>query len=460
MSALLNRKNLISGVTYASRRTLLSSSGAALLTAAIGHSSQANGASKLPGSGGTSSTELSLPRTGFDPDRLTIMHETMARYAGTEDLPGLVTLIQRGGETDLQVYGTMTAGGDAAMQKDTVFRIASVTKPIVAVAAMTLMEDGTLRLDDPVDPYLPELADRQVLRSLDSDLDDTVPANRPISLRDLLTLTPGYGAIFAPPGTYPIQQAMEDAGLSNAANQPAITADEMLRRYAGLPLASQPGTTWLYNNGSDILGILVGRVADMTLREFMQERIFAPLGMVDTAFSVPAGKLERLPGVYFRNPATGDVAEIDTNAPDSRFATPPIFESGAGGLVSTAADLLAFGEMMRGNGTRGDVRIISRPTVALMTTNQIMPEQADPASFYPGFWATHGWGFGLAIDMKRAEIFSTPGRFGWDGAYGTSLYVDPTEDVIGVLLTQQVWSAVGLPQVTIDFWNSTYQALA
>ena len=150
--------------------------------------------------------------SGFASDRLTVMHEMMSRHAGASGLPGLVTSISRGGETEIHAYGTTTPSGDAPMKADTMFRIASVTKPIVAAAAMTLVEDATLRLEDPVDHLLPELANRQVLRSMGSDLRDTVPADRPITLRDLLTLTPGYGAIFAAPGTFPIQQAMADAG--------------------------------------------------------------------------------------------------------------------------------------------------------------------------------------------------------------------------------------------------------
>jgi CubicO group peptidase (beta-lactamase class C family) len=401
-----------------------------------------------------------MSTSGFDQDRLAVMHDKMASHAGSESLPGLVTLISRGGETDLQAYGTMTTGGDTPMRDDAIFRIASVTKPMVAVAAMALVEDATLRLDDPVDPFLPELANRQVLRSMESDLSDTVPANRPITLRDLLTLTPGYGAIFAAPGTYPIQQAMDDAGLSPGPNSPAMTADEMLRRYADLPLVAQPGTRWLYNNGSDILGILLARASEGTLGELLQERVFGPLGMVDTAFAVPADKVDRLPGAYFRNPATGEVMEFDVAGGESTFASKPLFESGAGGLVSTAADLLAFSEMMLGSGTRGDVRVLSRASVALMTTNQIRPEQAHAADFFPGFWDTHGWGFGLGIDTARAELFMTPGRYGWDGGFGTSLNVDPTEDVIGILLTQQLWDGVSLPKVHLDFWNGAYQALA
>ena len=184
------------------------------------------------------------------------------------------------------------------MRRDTIFRIASVTKPIMAAAAMILVEECVLRLDDPVDELLPELADRQVLRTLDSPLDDTVPANRPITLRDLLTFRLGLRAVFAPPGTYPIQQAMEEAGSSPMCRGGSCRRFRPMsscRRYGSLPLLHQPGERWLYNTGSDILGVLIARATGMSLGEFLQERIFAPLGMKDTAFSVPADKLDRLP---------------------------------------------------------------------------------------------------------------------------------------------------------------------
>ena len=441
------------------RRTMIGASGSAAMATLAGFNIPAHASGK-PVTRRTTRAEGSMSTVGFEPDRLAVMHGVMARHAGTPGLPGLVTAISRGNEIDVQAYGAMTADGAAPMPRDAIFRIASVSKPIVAVAAMTLVEDGTLRLDDPVDPFLPELADRQVLRTLESDLADTVPAERPISLRDLLTLTPGYGAIFASPGQFPIQQAMDDAGLSAGANLPAMTPDEMLQRYADLPLVAQPGTRWLYNNGTDILGILLARASASTLGEFLQERVFGPLGMVDSGFFVPEDKQNRLPAMYFRDPASGEVIEFDAAGSASRFAAHPLFESGAGGLMSTAADLLAFGEMMLGNGTREGVRVLSRPTIALMTTNQISPEQARPEDFFPGFWESHGWGLGLGVDTGRRELFMTPGRFGWDGGYGTSFYVDPVEDVIGILLTQQAWDGVGLPEVLMDFWNGAYQALA
>jgi CubicO group peptidase (beta-lactamase class C family) len=389
--------------------------------------------------------------------RLDRMHDVMDGYVERGYLPGLVTLISRRGETHVDVIGTMAFDSAEAMRRDTIFRIASVTKPIVAAAAMTLVEECTLRLDEPVDALLPELANRRVLRSLESPLDDTVPANRPITLRDVLTFRLGYGLIFAPPGQYPIQAALDDAGFSPGPQLPSIPPDELMKRYGSLPLLHQPGERWLYNSGSDILGVLIARATDMTLGDFLQERIFTPLGMKDTGFSVPANKLDRLPGSYWTNFETGEFGVFDP-VQGSRFSSPPAFESGAGGLVSTVDDLFAFAQMMLGNGKFGNERILSRPSVALMTTDQLRPKHKADSDFFPGFWDSHGWGFGVAINTRRDGMASTPGRYGWDGGYGTSWYVDPAEELVGILLTQRVWDAAG-PLPTFDFWTLAYQAI-
>ena len=396
---------------------------------------------------------------GLSRARLEQMHDIMAGHVESGFVPGLVTLLSRRGETHVDVIGTKAFDSDEPMRRDTIFRIASVTKPIVAAAAMILVEEGRLRLDDPVDPLLPELANRQVLRTLESPLDDTVPANRQITLRDLLTFRLGYGAIFAAPGQYPIQAAIEEAGVAAGPHLPSFPPDELMKRYGSLPLLHQPGERWFYNSGSDILGVLIARATDMTLGEFLQKRIFTPLGMKDTAFSVPASKLGRLPTAYWTNFATGEFEVFDP-AQDSRFASPPEFESGAGGLVSTVDDLFVFAQMMLANGRLGDERILSRPSVALMTTDQITAEQkaASASDFFPGFWDSNGWGFGVAINTRRDTLAATPGRYGWDGGYGTSWYVDPTEELIGILLTQRVWDAAG-PIATFDFWTSAYQAI-
>ncbi len=394
----------------------------------------------------------------FTEERLKRMHDVMEGHVEQGQLPGLVTLVSRRGDVQIDAIGLKEFDGSEPMQRDSIFRIASVTKPIVAAAAMILVEECVLRLDDPVDELLPELANRQVLRTIESPLDDTVPANRPISLRDLLTLRLGIGAIFAAPGQYPIQAAMEEVGVAPGPFLPQFSADELMKRFERLPLVYQPGERWLYNTGSDILGVLIARASGKSLGDFLRERLFAPLGMKDTGFSVPAGKLNRLAGSYWRNFETGEIEEFDSIA-ESRWSSPPPFESGAGGLISTVDDLHAFGEMMLGNGKSGNQRILSRPSVAVMTTDQLLPAQKVDSDFFPGFWASHGWGFGMSIDTRRDDLSTTPGRYGWDGGYGTSWYVDPKEELIGILMTQRVWDATGAPKVLPDFRTSVYQAL-
>jgi CubicO group peptidase (beta-lactamase class C family) len=394
----------------------------------------------------------------FAEARLDRMHDVMASYVEGGYVPGIVTLVSRRGEVHVDAIGTKAFGGSDRMRRDTIFRVASVTKPIVAAAAMVLVEECALRLDEPVDPWLPELADRRVLRTIDGPLDDTVPANRPITLRDLLTFRLGTGAVMVFPPRYPIQQAMAEAGVAPGPTLPAHVPDELMKRFGSLPLVHQPGERWLYNSGSDILGVLISRVADTSLEGFLRERIFVPLGMNDTSFSVSASKLDRLPSSYWTKFATGEF-EVFDGVDNSRWARPPVFESGAGGLVSTVDDLLAFGQMMLKGGKHGNERILSRRSVELMTIDHITPEQKAVSGFFPGFWDSHGWGFGLSIVTRRDDLAATPGRYGWDGGYGTSWYVDPKEELIGILMTQRVWDSPSPPGVLLDFWTSTYQAI-
>jgi CubicO group peptidase (beta-lactamase class C family) len=445
------------------RRTLLKSTvaTAALVVTAAATIRPAGAAPGRPSqSHQTVRGEQPLDGRGLSRARLERMHEVLAGYVERERLPGLVTGLNRRGEIHVDIIGMTAFENGDPMRRDTIFRIASVSKPIVAAAAMTLVEESALRLDDPVDELLPELADRKVLRSIESPLDDTVPANRPITLRDMLTFRLGYGAIFTPPDQSPLAQALVDAGVAAGPLLPTLPPDDFMKVYSGLPLAHQPGEKWLYNTGLDMLGVLMARATGKSLSELLQERIFAPLGMNDTGFFVPADKLDRLAGSYWTNFTTGEFGVFDS-AEESRFAQPPAFESGAGGLVSTVDDLLAFGEMMLNNGKYGDERILSRPSIELMTTDQISPEQkaASTSEFFPGFWDSHGWGFGMAIDTRRDNLWQTPGRYGWDGGYGTSWYVDPTEELIGILLTQRVWDEFPSPRVYIDFWTAAYAAI-
>ena len=267
---------------------------------------------------------------GFSGARLARMHDVMAGHVERGHVPGIVTLVSRGAETHVDAIGTKAVGGSDPMRRGTIFRIASMTKPIAAVAAMILVEDCTLRLDEPVDPLLPELVDREVLHAIDGPLDDTVPANRPITLRDLLTLRLGIGAVLAPPGQYPIQKAMDELGLAPGPDSPSLPPDEWMRRLGSLPLIHHPGERWMYETGSDVLGVLLSRATGGPLESFLRERIFEPLGMDDTGFHVPPAKVDRLASLYGANPETGAL-ELHDDAESSKWSRPPAFESGGGG---------------------------------------------------------------------------------------------------------------------------------
>src|SRR5262249_35547337 len=225
---------------------------------------------------------------GFSAAGLARMHGVMAHHVERDELPGLVTLVSRHGEIHVDAFGMKARGGREPMQRDTIFRIASMTKPVAAAAAMMLVEDCKLRLDDPVDRWLPELAGRRVLKRLDGPLEDTVPAKRPISLRDLLTLRMGLGYIMTS-GAYPIQQAANELKLLLGPPRPQSLPhpDEWMRRLGTLPLMHQPGEKWMYDIGLDVLGVLIARASGQPLERFLQERIFERLGMKDTGFSVP-----------------------------------------------------------------------------------------------------------------------------------------------------------------------------
>jgi CubicO group peptidase (beta-lactamase class C family) len=385
---------------------------------------------------------------GLSKARLNRMHDVMAGYVERGEVSGAVTLVSRRGETHVDVIGTKSVGGAEPMRRDTIFRIASMTKPITAAATMILVEECRLRLDEPVDRLLPELADRKVLKRLDGPLDDIVPASRPITVRDLLTFRMGFGLIIGPPNLHPIQEAVSELQVMTALPSPPSphAPDEWMRRLGTLPLMHQPGERWMYHTGSDVLGVLIARASGQPLETFFHERIFGPLGMNDTGFSVPAAKLDRLASCYKVNPES---KALETYVDE--WTRPPAFPSGGGGLVSTIDDYLAFGRMMLDKGRVGNERVLSRPSVETMTTDQLTPEQKAVSPLVPGYWDNHGWGFGLSIVTRRDNLAAVPGRFGWDGGFGTSWRSDPSEDLVGILMTQRL----GFPLVSAihqDFW--------
>ena len=220
----------------------------------------------------------------------------------------------------------------------------------------------------------------------------------------------------------------------------------------------QPGERWMYNTGSDVLGVLIARASGQPFETFLRERLFEPLGMKDTGFYVPATKLDRLATSYWTNPETG-AFELYDAAEAGQWSRPPAFPSGGGGLVSTVDDYLAFGRMMLNRGKHGSERVLSRPSVETMTTDQLTQGQKAVSGLVPYYFDSHGWGFGLSVVTRREELAGSIGRFGWDGGLGTSWYSDPREDMVGILMTQRAWTSPTPPGVCRDFWTLAYQAI-
>jgi CubicO group peptidase (beta-lactamase class C family) len=392
----------------------------------------------------------------FAKEGLARMRAVLAAHVERGEAPGVVTLLARRGEVHVDAIGAATIGG-APMRRDTIVRIASMTKPITAAAAMILVEECRLRLDDPVDGFLPELADRRVLRRPDGALDDTVPARRAITLRDLLAFRMGLGMI-AHSDPWPIQLAereLRTVGFGGPNPACPDDPDTWMRKIGTLPLQHQPGETWQYGLGSYVLGVLIARAAGQPFETFLRERIFAPLGMDDTGFSVPAAKLDRLASAYQTDAKTGGLAVAD-DAAASAWARPPALPDGGAGLCSTVDDFLAFARMLLENGRHGNERILSRASVERMTSDQLTPAQktGDAALFLDG----RGWGFGVAVDAARTDLAASPGRYGWDGGYGTSWANDPREELVAILITQR-GGFPGASPVYRDFWTTAYAAL-
>ena len=400
---------------------------------------------------------------GFSPRRLARVRDVLERHVDAGYVPGAVAVVARHGEVHIEATGSLAfegAGSGTPMAADTICRTGSMTKPVVAACAMTLVEDCTLRLDDPVDEFLPELADLRVLADPDGPLEDTVPARRPVTLRDLLTFTLGTGIVGAEPGTVPIADALD------ALHQdPQPPPDEWIRRLGALPLVCQPGERWMYHTAADVTGVLIARATGMSFGDALRERICGPLGMKDTAFSVAGQSISRLATAYTRDEASEVVVE---DGPGGYWSRPPAFESGGGGLVSTAADYLAFASALLAGGTRHGERVLSRPSVTLMTADHLTPAQKAVSGFTPGYFDDIGWGFGMSVRTRRTRSGPAPGvsypwaasagSYGWPGIYGTGWYNDPAEDMTTILMIQRAPAPPGLP-ILLDFWTAAYQAI-
>ena len=347
-------------------------------------------------------------------------------------LSGMDTLVWRRGEViQAEAIGHADVEGGVPMQRDTLFRIASMTKPITSIAALMLIEEGKMALTDPITKWMPEFKDMRVLKDAAGSLDDTVPADRDITVEDLFTHRSGLAYGFTSVG--PIAHAHEDKLGSPLIN--AKSPDEWLKALGELPLSYQPGERFHYSHATDVLGFLVARVEGKPLGEVLQARIFGPLGMNDTCFWLEPAKRDRLAKLYEARPEGGlrDVSIPHTPQPLG-------FEAGGGGLISSADDYLKFARMMLGRGEVDGVRLVKPETIDLMLANRLTDEQRTHAFLGMPFWISQGFGLGVSmiLDAEKHQWMGAgaDGAFGWPGAFGTWWQADPKNDLILIYLIQ------------------------
>jgi CubicO group peptidase (beta-lactamase class C family) len=377
---------------------------------------------------------------------MTTLTEALRPLVDAQHVPGLVAAVGRSDDADVVVLGDLAVGGPP-MTTDALFRIASVSKPMTAAVALTFVADGTLGLDEPVGELLPELATPVVVRSMTGAVDDTVPASRPITLRHLLTSTNGHG--FPSDFSAPVAQLLVDRLLQGPPQPQRVPPpDEWMAILADIPLLHQPGEGFTYNAAFDVLGVLIARAGGAPLPDIMAARLFEPLGMTETGFAFPAGTAGRRTSYYGRD----DDGLIEQDGPHGQWASMPAFPSGAGGLVSTLADVLAFERMLLAGG--GDV--LPGELVDAMTTDQLTPavRRTDDV-----FLDGQSWGLGGGVDVAVDRPWNVPGRFGWVGGTGTSAYVVRADGTVAVLLTQVELGGPTSSNVIETFWTAAAEHL-
>jgi CubicO group peptidase (beta-lactamase class C family) len=350
------------------------------------------------------------------------LQQIIERAVAAEQVPGAVAVVSRPGGADIACAGVRTLGGEA-MARDCLFRIASISKPILAAATLVLHERGRLRLDDPVERWLPELARPMVLRRLDGPVDDVVPAARPVTVRDLLTFQGGHGL----PERFDVPIAsvlFESLGEGPPRPQQHPEPEEWMRRLSELPMLHQPGEGWTYNTGYDILSVLLTRLTGAPLHQVLTDTVLQPLGMTDTGFWT--GQTDRLVSYYRRAEAGLELVD----PPDGQWARPPQFPSGAGGLLSTVDDWWAFGQMLLAGGEHRGRRVLTPESIRLMTTVHV---DGGPRHLFLG---GQGWGMGGSVDLRPTRPWNVPGRYGWVGGTGTAGYVIPSTGTVVVWLSQ------------------------
>ncbi|HEY8616368.1 serine hydrolase domain-containing protein [Phenylobacterium sp.] len=368
---------------------------------------------------------------GFSPQGLAQIPATLQGFVDQGSLSGVVTLLWRQGEVvQVNTIGQRDLATGAPMTRDTLFRIASMTKPVTSAAALMLVEEGKLRLQDPITKWMPEFADMRVLKDPTGPVEDTYPAPRHITVEDLFTHRSGLAYGFTSQG--PIAYAYEKT-LGPPLGTP-LTPDQWLAKLATLPLTYAPGERFHYSHATEVLGFLVARIEGKPLGEVLQQRIFGPLGMTDTGFWVAPQDRDRLAHLYRLDPAgLTDVSFPHTDAPIA-------FEAGGGGLVSTADDYLKFARMLLGKGEVDGVRLLKPETVELMTANRLTDEQRSHLFLGMPFWTAQGFGLGVSMILDPANIgflgAGPEGSFGWPGAFGTWWQADPKNELVAIYLIQ------------------------
>ena len=379
----------------------------------------------------THALETTAPESaGMSTERLARINTAMQRYIDNKLVAGTVTLVARKGKiVHSSAQGLMDVENNKPMREDSIFRIASMTKPITSVALMMLFEEGHFLLSDPISKWLPEFENMQVAVPSGSERHGTpyktVPAVRPISVEHILTHTAGLA------NSYRGLTQPEYRAISSKQSEDETVAD-MLNRVAKLPLNFHPGEKWEYSVATDVVGRLVEVISGMTLAEFFQQRIFTPLGMTDTYFYLPEEKTDRFVSQYTPG-ENKQIKLVEAGDKNSRFVKPPhVYFRGAGGLVSTARDYARFHQMMLNGGKLGNVRLLGRKTVELMTINHT----GDLPLWLRGPGTGFGLGYAMVTDRGQAQSMSSEGSYGWGGAYCTYFWVDPKEEVIGIIMTQ------------------------
>jgi CubicO group peptidase (beta-lactamase class C family) len=385
---------------------------------------------------------------GFSVERLERVTAGMQGYIDRRELAGTVTAVMRCGKLAyFHTAGMANLETGQPMQPDTLFRIYSMTKPVASVAVLMLFEEGRLRLTDPISRFIPAF-DRKMQVAVNPDVGpDCIEANRPITVRDLLTHTAGLSYGFDEE-SYLDKLYREQVWEVLESNR-EMPPTQLIEAIASLPLAHQPGSAFRYSMATDVLGHMVTLIAGMPFGDFLQTRIFDPLGMVDTFFCVPEEKRHRLAGVY--NPSKNEGLEQVKPSNETVYTNPRCFQSGGGGLVSTASDYLLFSQMLLNRGELNGQRLLGRKTVELMISNHL------PPGVHPFDDRSCGFGLGVnvVLDIASTQNLGSVGRFGWSGAASTNFWIDPIEELIGLFLTQRMIETTAVD----DFRNLVYQAL-